>query len=443
MTTMLLEDAEILTMVPGQAPFRGGIRIDGERIAELGDLAPRPGEARVACRGLTALPGFVQGHVHLCQVLFRNLAEGLPLLEWLRRRIWPLEAAHDSNSLRASARLGLYELVAGGCTTFQSMETVHGTEHVLAEVASSGLRAVLGNSLMDRPDAGVPRPLLIGTEEALRTSRELRAAWDGKDGRIHFAFCPRFLLACSDELLRELACERQQGARLHTHAAEHRGEVDAVMIQYGKRYLHALSDLGLLGPTTTLAHCVHLDATEESLLVATGTAVLHCPSTNLKLGSGIAPIVRYRQRGIRVALGADGAPANNRIDCLTELRQAALLQCLQAGPGALEPFEALSLLTREGAAALGLEADCGTLEPGKAADLVLLDLEDPRLGPGGDLCTRIVFAADRSHVRHVMAAGRFLVHDGIVQGDLGDRAALESRARDELGKLLGRAEIVA
>lgn len=435
---MLLQDLELLTMEPGAVPRRGSLRVEAGRIRTIGDVAPAPEEEVLPMPGLTALPGFVQGHVHLCQSLFRNLAEDLPLLDWLSRRVWPLEAAHDEQSLRASARLSLYELIRGGCTTFQSMETVHGTEFVFDEVSRSGLRAVIGSSLMDR-DA--PPGLLQTTDEALATARELRRAWHGAaDGLISHAFCPRFLLSCSDALHREIAgARRNEGARVHTHAAEHPSETQAVLQARGKPYLIALAELGVLGPQTSLAHCVQLDGPETNALVESGAAVLHCPSTNLKLGSGIAPIAKLRQRGVRVALGADGAPANNRLDALTELRQAALLQSLAEGPGALPAHAALSLLTLEGARALGLDAECGSLEVGKAADLVILDLGDPALGPAGDAPTRIVYGADRSHIRHVMAGGRFLVRDGFLTGDLQDEVRLATDTERELQALLQRA----
>ena len=404
---MLLTDLEILTMVPGSSPTRGAIRIDGERLAEIGALEPKPNEEVRSCSGWTALPGFVQGHVHLCQTLFRNLAEDLPLLDWLHERVWPLEAAHDEASLRASARLALFEMVSGGCTTFQSMETVHGTEFAFDEVAQSGLRAVVGNTLMDGSD--VPTGLKQTTVEALATAAALHDDWHGHKGRIFHALCPRFILSCTRELMGELGRLRaEEGRRVHTHAAEHPDEVLAIKTACGKRNLLALAELDLLGPETSLAHCVHLDDEEQAALSASGAAVLHCPSTNLKLGSGIAPVRRYLDAGVPVAIGADGAPANNRLDVLTELRQAALLQQWHSGPGTLSAFDALSLATREGARALGFGEVCGTLEPGKAADLVLMDLNDPRLGPGGDPYTKIVYAADRSHIRDVMVAGRFL-----------------------------------
>jgi 5-methylthioadenosine/S-adenosylhomocysteine deaminase len=439
---MLLTGLEVLTMVPGEAARSGSIRIRDGRIAAVGDLQAEAGESVHDCRGLTAVPGFVQGHVHLCQALFRNLAEDLPLLDWLRQRIWPLEAAHDAASLRASARLALFELVRGGCTTFQSMETVHGTEHVFAAVEASGLRAIVGNALMDLPAEGVPPGLVTTTATALVEAERLHAEWDGRAGRLHFALNPRFLLSCTPHLLRQVGRWRaERGWRVHTHAAEHPDEVRAVQAACGRPYVLALDDLGLLGPETSLAHCVHVDDDEVDVLARSGTAVLHCPSTNLKLGSGVARVAELVRRGIRVALGSDGAPANNRLDTLFELRQAALLSCWRAGPGALSAESLLALATRDGARALGLDGECGTLEPGKSADVVLLDLADPALGPGGDVATRIVYAAGREHVRHVLVAGRFAVRDGCVEGELGDAEGIAVEARQALRGVMERAAL--
>ncbi len=442
---MLLTGLDILTMLPGsREPVHGAIRIRDGRIEEVGDLQATPGETTFDASGLTAVPGFVQGHVHLCQTLFRNLAESLPLLRWLQQRIWPLEAAHDEVSLRASARLALHELLRGGCTTFQSMESVHGTEHVFAEVERSGLRAILGNSLIDVPGDGVPDRLCTTTHEALAISLALRRTWDGRAGRIHYAFNPRFLLSCSDELHAELAhLRRSEGARIHTHAAEHPAEVETVLQQRGQRYLVVLERLGVLGPTTALAHCVHLDDEERDILQDSKAAVMHCPTTNLKLGSGFADVPEFRARKIRVAIGADGAPANNRLDALTELRQAALIQDLNRAPGALSPRDALAVLTIEGAKALGLEHECGSLEAGKAADVVLLDLRDPALGPGGDAFTKIVYCAERAHIRHVLVAGEFALRDGHLLGALGDTEALAAECSTALHATLERAGLSA
>ncbi|MFQ5504606.1 MAG: amidohydrolase family protein [Planctomycetota bacterium] len=433
---MLLRGLEILSMEPGSEPTRGSIRIDDGRITAIGTLTADEDEETLDLAGLTALPGFVQGHVHLCQTLFRGRAEDLALLEWLERRIWPLEAAHDEESLRVSARIGLAELARGGCTTFQSMETTHGTEFVFDEVLRSGQRAVIGNAMMDSGGGKLSR----STAEVLDTSLRLKAEWDGRKDRIHYAFNPRFLLSCSKDLLTELGRIRaSERCRIHTHAAEHPKELDQVLSKHGKPTLLALADLDLLGETTSLAHCVHLSDEEMSVLEESRSAVLHCPTTNLKLGSGIAPVSRYLEAGIRVAIGSDGAPANNRLDALTELRQAALLAQLESGPGSLTPRQALEMLTIEGARALGLEERIGSLAPGKEADLVIMDLGGPFLQ--GDVHSRIVYAADRSHIRHVLSAGAFLVRDGSLLGELADSVKLQRESDQAIERLVKRAAV--
>ena len=253
-----------------------------------------------------------------------------------------------------------------------------------------------------------PRGFASTTRQALDESEALHDEWNGYEGRIQVAYGPRFLLSCTDDLLREIGRRRAAGARIHTHASEHPGELAAVEARFGKRYIEVLADFEQLGPTSSLAHCVHVDPHEEELLVQSDTAVLHCPSTNMKLGSGIARVRDYLRRGLRVALGSDGAPANNRLDMLTEIRSAALLQKLLAGEAAISAETALALATREGARAVGLGDECGTLEPGKSADLVVFDLEDPLLGDRADAYTKLVYAASRAHITQVMARGAWI-----------------------------------
>ena len=437
---MLVTGLEILSMRPGDTtPVFGSLRIEDGKIVAVGKIDAREGEESIDLKGLCCLPGFVQGHIHLCQTLFRNLAEDLPLMAWLEQRIWPLEAAHDEASLRASARLALDELISGGCTLFQSMESVHGTEHVIDEVLAAGLRGIVGNSLMDVALEGMPDGLTSTTQETLERALALHSDYDAREGRVHVALCPRFLLACSRDLLDELGrLRKEHGYRIHSHACEHLEEVRRLKEQRGVASIVAFDGHGLLGPETSLAHCVHIHREEEELLQERQTSVLHCPSTNLKLGSGIAPIRRYLERGIPVAIGSDGAPANNRLDPLTELRMAALLQQYCAGPASLDARQALALLTREGARALGMDAVTGTVEVGKAADLVFMDLSDPNLGPGGDSYHKIVYAADRRHIRHVMRGGTFLMWDSKLTGSLGDRAQTKARSEEALEQVLAR-----
>ncbi|MGE3175292.1 MAG: amidohydrolase family protein [Planctomycetota bacterium] len=439
----LLADVVLVPMDgPPAAPLghvrRGAVRVRGGRIAALGDLRPEPGEEVVDGAGRHALPGFVQGHVHCCQTLFRGLADDLPLLEWLRTRTWPIEHAMDAAATTASAELTCCELLRSGTTTVQTIESVRHAECAAEVLRAFGLLAITGNSLMDLDDGGAPPGMALGRADSLRVSEQLAAWCDGRDGRPHYAVSPRFVLSCSDALLRDAgALARDRGLRVHTHAGEHPSEGEAVRARFGRDAIEVLHDLGLLGERTGLAHCVHTGARERELLVATRTAVLHCPSANLKLGSGLAPIARYRELGLRVALGADGAPCNNRLSALTELRTAALLQAVAAGPGAFPAAAALWTATAGGAAALGLAHEVGSLRPGLRADLCLFDLGDPSLAPGGDLCSAVVYSADERHLRDVVVGGRFAVRDGELRTR--DHAAVAAAAAARRDEVLTRA----
>lgn len=434
---MLIRDATLVPMDGSdEAPLgdvrQTSLRIDGARIAEIGELTPRPDEPVLDAAGMVMLPGFVQGHVHLCQTLFRGLADDLPLMDWLRQRIWPLEAAHDEASTRASAELSLLDLWRGGTTAVQLIEGVRHTEASLDVVAASGMVAILGNCLMDLATSGEPTDLPTTAAEAMRLCEELHVATK-RHPNVHYAVAPRFVLSCSEGLARDAAAYAEQHAlRVHTHACEHPGEVEEVKRRLGRGAISALHDLGLVGPRTGLAHCVHTDDEERRLLAKSDAAVLHCPSTNLKLGSGIAPVAEYERMGLRIALGADGAPCNNRLSALTELRQAALLQAMRSGPGVWPAARALWTATRGGARALGLDADLGSLEPGKRADLVLFDLRE--LAPSGDLASQIVYAADERHIRDVFIGGNAVVRDGehvVLDADRVRARAIDMRAAAE------------
>ncbi len=439
---LLIENALVVPM-DGSGDARCGairrasIRVVAGRIDAVGDLVAEPGEAVLDAGGLVAVPGFVQGHVHFCQTLLRGLADDLPLMRWLRERIWPLEAAHDAESMRVSAELTAAELLLGGTTTVQSIESVRHTEQVFAVARDAGLTTIAGNCLIDVDAPELPRGFATGTAAALAITEELREQFDGTD-RLHVAVAPRFVLSCTDELARDAAgYATQHRLRVHTHAAEHRGECAEVERRFGRRYLQVLDAQGLLGERTGLAHCVHLDERERELLVTSRSAVLHCPSANLKLGSGVAPIADYRARGVRVALGADGAPCNNRLSALTELRQAALLQALAAGPGVWPAAEALSALTCGGADALGLD-DVGRIAAGARADVVLLAIDDaPLAADDANPVGAVVWSAAEHHVRHVVCGGRLVVRDGALTGV--DLTELGHRARDARRSLLSRA----
>ena len=397
----------LLTMRDGDIPAIADLGIAGDRIVAAGD-----GEV-IDASGCYVMPGLVQTHLHLVQTIFRGLAEDLELLEWLRTRIWPLEAAHDEGSLRATARLGLLDLLTTGTTTILDMGSTHGGDVIAEELLASGIRARFGQAMMDG-GAGVPASLQETTRGSLDASRALAKRWDrAGNGRLGYAYAPRFALSCTRELLEAVsALSREQGALIHTHSNENTGERELVERETGMAPAAYLDAVGLVNERAVLAHGVNLDPNEVALLRERGASITHCPSSNLKLGSGIADVRRLRDAGIVVGIGADGAACNNRLDGYDELRLAALLARTIHGPGALTAAEVLVIGTRDGARALGLGDEIGTLEPGKKADVVILD-GDRLAGPAGDPATRIVFGGGSRAVRDVIIDGRFVVRDGI------------------------------
>jgi 5-methylthioadenosine/S-adenosylhomocysteine deaminase len=360
--------------------------------------------------GCAVLPGFVQTHIHLCQTIMRGAADDLRLIDWLKKRVWPMEAAHNPESLYASARLGIAEMILGGTTTALTMETVNYTEEVFRAVEESGFRATVGKCMMDK-GTEIPAALAEKTRTSVRESLMLLDHWHGRcDGRIRYAFAPRFAVSCTRELLEEVAgLSQERGVMIHTHASESQEEIAIVRKETGRENISYLESIGLTGHRTVLAHCVWATDEEIALLAATRTSVSHCPSSNLKLGSGIARVSQMLQSGVNVSLGADGAPCNNRLDMLTEMRSAALLQKVRCGPFALPARQALRMATIDGARALGLEKEIGSIEEGKRADIIILNLDKLHLTPQPDIVSTIVYSAERADVESLMIDGRLLM----------------------------------
>jgi cytosine/adenosine deaminase-related metal-dependent hydrolase len=413
----------------------GDLVVEGDRIAEVGGRAS--GVARVLdAEGCAVIPGFVQAHVHLCQALFRGMADDMPLLDWLKSRIWPLEAAHDEKSLAASAALGLCEMTRAGTTTILDMGTVRAHEAVMRACDESGVRAISGKAMMDAGD-GVPKGLRESTRASLEESERIAARWS-KHARVGYAYAPRFILSCTQALVRG-AVDRAAETRalVHTHAAEHPREREAVRAALGDDDVSVLRSWGVSGPRAVLAHGVQLTDDEARAIAAEGTRVVHCPSANLKLGSGIARVADLDALGVALALGADGAPCNNNMDPWTELRHAALLAKVRTGTTSLPARRALRLATIDGARALGLGDVTGSLEPGKYADFVVVRLDQPHAEPGGDVYSKLVYACTARDVVHVAVDGRLLVLRGEHQRF--DPEAVAARARSEARKVVLRA----
>ena len=390
---------------------RGDLLINDRRIVEIGG-AGKTADTVIDAGGCAVIPGFVQTHIHLCQTIFRGAADDLALIDWLKQRVWPMEAAHSAASIKASARLGIAELIKGGTTCALTMETVNHTAEVFKVVEESGFRATVGKCMMDKGNE-VPRALQEQTANSIDESLSLLEEWHGKaQGRIRYCFAPRFAVSCTRELLEEVGrLARARGVMIHTHASENKTECEMVEQETGLRNITYLDSLGLTGRHVALAHCVHLSDDEIETLKTTQTNVAHCPSSNLKLGSGIAPVVKMLEQGISVSLGADGAACNNRLDMFTEMRTAALLQKALHGPEALPANRALRMATIDGARALGLEGDIGSLEVGKRADLSLVRLDGLHSTPVEDVVSALVYSAQPDDVDTVLIDGEFVLRE--------------------------------
>ncbi len=440
--------------------LRGDLLVRDGLIAALGPnvptaLAGATPDAEIDAGGAFVIPGFVHGHLHLCQTLFRGLAEQNDLLRWLRERIWPLEAAHSASSVAASARLGLAELIAGGVTCINDMGTVHHTETTGDVLEASGIRAVFGKALMDQGE-GVPPGLIEPTRTALDDALALAKRFHGAAaGRLTVSLAPRFILSCSDALWRAVETKAAAlGLLVHTHMAESPGEAHEVRAAVATTAARYFSMRGLLGKRFVGAHGVWLDPEELGLLKAADAALVHCPGSNFKLGSGFAHVRAWRKAGIRCGLGSDGAACNNRLDSFHEMSLAALASRMRgaiapAGApglnGADKPLaarEVVALATCDGARALGLGDVTGSLEPGKQADIAIVDVSGPHHGPvpERDPYTTLVHATRASDVRLTMVAGRVLYRDGA--WTTLDPRAVQADARAELTGLLKRASMV-
>lgn len=412
MAKTVFRNATIMTMNDNNDVIFGDVLVDGNRIAGIGPDLGAEADRVIEARGKVLLPGFVQTHIHLCQTLFRGRADDLALIDWLRKRIWPLEAAHSEESVYYSALLGLGELIRSGTTTILDMETVHHTESAFHAIRESGIRAISGKVMMDH-GTEVPLPLQEDTDRSLRESVDLLEKWNGAaNGRIQYAFCPRFVVSCTERLLTEVRdLSAQYGVRVHTHASENREEIALVEAERGMRNVVYLDHIGLARPNLILAHSIWLDEEEKRIIRERGVKVTHCPGSNLKLASGIAEVPDLLERGIPVGLGADGAPCNNNLDMFQEMRLTAFIQKVRHGPTVMDAPTVLRMATMGGAEVLGLANEIGSIEPGKLADLQLLDLEDFHTFPSydADLFSRVVYAATRGDVDTVMIDGEIVM----------------------------------
>ncbi len=412
-TDLLIHNALVLTLEPGASPLGGGyVAVKGARIAAVGQAAsPRdlpPARARLDAGGGLVLPGLVNTHTHAPMVWFRGLADDLPLRQWLTDFIFPAEAGWlDADKVYAGTLLAAAELIRGGVTTVAD-GYFYETE-VRRAFEQAGLRAVVAQGVVDFPAPGVPDP-----RDNLKVAAAfLESGEDFPNPQITSTVFCHSAYTCGPETLQKAKdLTRARQAPLFIHLAETRQEVEEIRRKTGLAPATYLDRLGVLDELTVAVHAVWLTSEEQELLARRGVKVSHCPESNLKLAAGVAPIPELLARGVTVGLGTDGAASNNNLDLFGEMSLTARLHKVwHQDPTLLNAAQVVALATRQGAQVLGLQHRIGTLAPGKEADLIVVDLNQPHLTPLYDPYSHLVYAAGSADVRHVMLAGRWLLKD--------------------------------
>jgi 5-methylthioadenosine/S-adenosylhomocysteine deaminase len=368
------------------------------------------------------IPGLVNLHTHAAMALLRGLADDLPLMAWLQDHVWPAEARHVGDDfVHDGTLLAIAEMLRAGTTTFNDMYFF--PEAAARAALRAGMRASLGMIAIEFPSA-----YAADADGYLAKGLATRDAYQGEE-LLSFCLAPHAPYTVGDETLRRIATLAEElDLPVHIHVHETTTEISQGIAQHGVRPLERLHRLGIVGPHLIAVHAVHLEETELDLLAREGASVAHCPSSNLKLASGIAPVAGMLRRGINLGLGTDGAASNNRLDVLSELRLAALLAKGASGDArVLGAHEALRLATLGGARALGLDASIGSIAPGKRADLAAVELSAPEALPCFDPVSHLAYVAGREHVTHVWVdgvarlAGRTL--SGIDEDDIRDKVS--------------------
>ncbi|MFB6189925.1 MAG: amidohydrolase [Halapricum sp.] len=428
MSDLLVSGGQVL--LPDLTVERADVLIDTDsgEIRGVGDVGP--GDDELDAAGDLVIPGLVNAHTHVAMTLLRGYADDKPLDAWLQEDVWPVEAELTADDVRAGAELGLVEMLKSGTTALGDMYFF--MPEVVQAVDEAGMRARLGYGA-----------ITVGKDEAaarqeMRDGLDFATAYDGAaDGRISTAFMPHSLTTVGESYYREFVPEaREAGVPIHLHANETADEVAPIVEEYGERPLEYAADLGLLESQDYIAHGVHLDETEIDLLAEREAGVVHCPASNMKLASGMAPVQKLLDAGVPVGLGTDGAASNNDLDMFDEMRDAAMLGKLAAeDASAVAAGSVVEMATQGSAGILGF--DSGRIETGANADLAVIDLDAAHLTPAHDLVSHLAYAARGSDVRHTVCDGQVLMRDREVE--VFDEDAVRDRANERAQALVERA----
>lgn len=437
---MIFNNATIITINPRREIItNGALVVDGQKIAAVGksrDICDRyTGQQVIDCNGNVIMPGLIDTHVHTAQAMLRGCADDLTLLDWLGKRVWVLQGNYTEEDGRTSAQLCTLEMIKSGTTAFIEcmLAERYGFDGVAEVIQQSGMRAAIGKIIMDQPSYGKVKSfmhpgMVEDGETSLNNTLAAFDKWNGAaDGRIQVWFGPRtpggVTPAIYDEVSR-LARERNMGITIHnSEVKEDQAFAKGQGFRSAVEFIH---EHGLLGSRTVLAHCVWTDEEDWELLAKTGTHVAHNPASNTKLSSGIAPVSGMLASGVNVALGCDGGPSNNTYDMLRDLRLASYLAKLRENNPTVVPAEkVMEMATINGAKALGLEDQIGSIEAGKRADLIIINMDAPHLTPAWDPVSTIAYAAVGTDVDTVVIDGRIVMqHRQVVTLD--ERKILEN-----------------
>jgi len=433
---LIIQGGTLLTLVEGEEPLeRATLLIQGDRIARIlapaEEIPPFKGVPSLDATHCLVMPGLVNAHGHAAMTLFRGLADDLPLKQWLFEKIFPAEATHLSEqTVYWGALLGCLEMIASGTTTVS--DGYFFQDATARAFQKAGLRALLAQGVIDFPAPGVPDPA-----RNLTLGKAFIERWGHASDLIRPGLFCHSLTTCSDKTLQEaMAISQKFSLPLQVHLSETKEEVEEVVRRTGKSPVPHLSDLGLLNKSLIGVHAVHLEDQEIQLLARNKVGIVHCPESNMKLASGTARVAEMLKKGLVVGLGTDGCASNNNLDLFKEMDTAAKLGKV----GTLDPVNTgaatvLKMATLWGAQVLGLDKEIGTLEVGKKADIITLDLRKPHLVPLYNPMSTIVYSASGSDVKDVIVNGRVLMKDRAFTGL--DAEEVMARVREISEKIEG------
>lgn len=448
MSSILIENGSIVTVNDSNNVYKKGyVFIEDDLIKSVGaGEAPaqyHSADVVIDARLMAVMPGMVNAHTHLFQTFIRGLADDKPLLEWLKAAIWPVAQALTVEDAHTAALLGIVENIRGGATSIIDHQYIHtepgNDDGICRAAAESGIRFMLARGWADQDYHSA---FMETQEQIINETTRLHKKWHSSDGRIKVEFAPLIPWGCTDDTMRRThEISKKWGMGTHIHVAETKTEVDINLEKRGSRHIEWLAELGVLDSQMQLVHSVWLEDNEIDLIAEHDAVVVHCPVSNMYLASGVARVPEMLSRGITVALASDGPGSNNNQDMLELLKTTALLHKVNSlNATILLPKDILQMACRGGAAAFGLPDQIGSLEPGKKADIVLVDLNTPMAMPVHSVPSALVYNLSNRDVDTVIVDGRILMQDKEIL--FLDETALLERGRNICSALFKRAGIV-